>query len=160
MGGKGSSPKDPTELSLKAKKDKPFINVVIEKTPQPFLEELLGEINSLTGKSWSRPTLLLWSQLADFPSMKDMLPAQWSSFARAFMLDDALISGDVKVAAEARLRMAKYGIDPDDLMRMRIKITADEKPSQGVKTTPANRKLRLIKDLGGDGGNEKTGTAD
>lgn len=149
MAGKGRAPKDPMELARKNQPRKSFTDVVVGKVPQPSLEDLLGETNPLTQKPWSHPTLLLWSQLADFPTMVNLLPAQWSSFARAFMLDDALITGDAKMAVEARMRMSKYGIDPDDLMRMRVKITSDAFIPESSKPLSDARKARLLKIVGG-----------
>jgi hypothetical protein len=155
MAGKGRAPKDPSELSPKAKRDKPFTEVEAEAIAQPHLEDVLGEKNPLTGNHWSKPTLLLWSQLADFPSTANLLPAQWSSLARAFMLDDALISGDQKMAVEARIRLSKYGIDPDDLMRMRIKVsTPNDNAKQEIKSSTNGRKLRLLKAVGADDNKE------
>lgn len=152
MAGKGRAPKDPSELSARAKTDKPFKQVVIEAATQPLLEDVIGVNNPLTGMPWTRATLLLWSQLSDFPTTVNLLPAQWSSLARAFMLDDALIAGDQKMAVEARMRLSKFGIDPDDLMRMRVKVTTSEPALAESKALNNSRKLRLLKSVGGNDG--------
>ncbi len=156
MAGKGRPPKDPSELARKDKPRKPFVEIDVDFSSQPLLEDLLGTFNPLTGDAWSRATLLLWSQLADFPTTANLLPAQWSSFARAFMLDDALIAGDKKMAVEARMRMSKYGIDPDDLMRMRIKVTSSEPAVASAKALGGARKTRLLKVVGSIDGKEST----
>lgn len=150
MAGKGRPPKNPSELAAKSKRVKPFTETFTEFAPQPLLEDLLGRVNPLTGIAWTRASLLLWSQLANFPTTKNLLPAQWSSLARAFMLDDALIAGDQKMAVEARMRMSKYGIDPDDLMRMRVVVSNSE--NQNVEAPPMTprRKARILKLVKGD----------
>lgn len=124
MAGRGPAPKDPRKRARTNEGPVPFRIVPVTPAGQPTLEHLMGETNPLTAAPWSRPTLLLWDQLKDFPTTAALLPAQWSSLARAFMLDDALISGDAKMATEARLRIQKYGIDPDDLTRLRVQIVA------------------------------------
>ena len=71
------------------------------------------------------------------------------------MLDDALISGDQKMAVEARMRLSKYGIDPNDLMRMRIKVSApNDNAKQEIKSSTNGRKLRLLKAVGADDNKE------
>ena len=159
MAGKGRAPKDPSELSAKAKKDKPFNEVVVSFSTQPLLEDVIGVNNPLTGMPWTRATLLLWSQLSDFPTTVNLLPAQWSSLARAFMLDDALMAGDQKMAVEARMRLSKFGIDPDDLMRMRVKVTTGEQIYPETKSLTTSRKTRLLKIVGGNDGIAKESTA-
>ena len=61
---------------------------------------------------------------------------------RAFML------GDLKQAAELRLRVAKFGATPEDRMRLRLQITAPSEAKPEPTKTPASaagRKDRLLK---------------
>lgn len=105
--------------------------MVAEPCPQPALTKVAGRINPMTQQAWLPQTYELWRNLGIFPTLaKGMQPAQWDMLARAVMLDDASLT-EPKYAAEARLRFSKYGIDPDDLLRLRIQIVAaDEAESR------------------------------
>ena len=142
MAGRGPAPKDPRKRARTNEGPVPFRIVPIVPAGQPTLVYLLGESNPLTGAPWTRPTLLLWDQLKDFPTTAALLPAQWSSLARAFMLDDALISGHAQMATEARLRIQKYGIDPDDLTRLRVQIVAADEAESKPLVVPKSRARR------------------
>lgn len=130
MAGVGPAPKDP---SKRARRNKgPEMRVVeVEPADQPSLEELFGSENPATGEEWNPATLRLWGELGEFAKVQLLQDAQWSLLARAMILDDALVSGELKYAAEARLQLAKFGIAPDDVARMRIQFAqadeADEK---------------------------------
>jgi hypothetical protein len=127
MAGRGPAPKDPNKRARKNSDPIPLRVVHKDPATQPELADLLGETNPLTGGPWHQATLRFWQHLAEFPTTTNLQDAQWSSLARAMMIDDAMVSGETKLAAESRLRLAKYGIDPDDLARLRIQIVqADE----------------------------------
>lgn len=127
MAGNGPPPKDPAKRARRNKDTMGMRVVEVEPTDQPSLESLFGELNPATGEPWKRATLMLWEQLGEFARVQLLQDAQWSLFARAMILDDAVISGELRHAAEARLQMAKFGIAPDDLARLRIQFAqADE----------------------------------
>lgn len=130
MAGRGPAPKDPNRRARRNKDPVPLRVVQADPDPQPELTALLGESNPLTGEPWREPTLLLWRQLGEFPTTSRLQAAQWSSLARAVMIDDAVVAGDAKLASEARLRLAKYGIDPDDLARLRVQIVAADEAEE------------------------------
>lgn len=113
--------------------------------PQPELWDLIGAFNPMTEESWNPITLDLWKALGEFPTIAAGLQsAQWHMLARAMCLDDASLV-DPKWAAEARLRLTKYGIDPDDLLKLRIQIVAadeaEERRRQG-KLPPSGGSAR------------------
>jgi hypothetical protein len=98
--------------------------VVADPVPQPELEDILGDYNPMTGEAWHEQSYNLWAHLGEFPTIAAGLQsAQWDMLARAVALDDASL-GDPKLAGEARQRFQKYGVDPDDLLRLRIQIVA------------------------------------
>lgn len=115
--------------------------VTVKPTVQPKLSDVLGDENPLTGEPWRFWTVAFWEQLAHFPSTKNHLPAQWSSLARAMAFEEAALLGHAP-AAEGRLRVAKHGVDPDDLMRLRIlMVEADvaEAKAPAKKTAAAKK---------------------
>lgn len=144
MAGKGPAPKDPTKRARRNSDPIPMRVVVAEPVEQPSLTELLGKVNPLTDTEWHQATLLFWGQLSEFPTTAELQPAQWSSLARALMIDDAMFSGKTGLAAESRLRLAKYGIDPDDLARLRVQIVAADEAEErrGPRPTRSARERR------------------
>lgn len=130
MAGRGPRPKDPAKRARRNADPIALRVVVAEPADQPSLAELLGQTNPLTGVAWQQATILFWQQLAEFPTTANLQAAQWSSLARALMIDDAMVSGDPKLAGEARLRLAKYGVDPDDLARLRVQIVAADEAEE------------------------------
>lgn len=105
--------------------------IVAESVPQPHLFDLIGGLNPVTGEAWMPQTLDLWEHLGEFPTIKNGLQAaQWDMLARAMMIDDAALTNPKDYASEARLRLAKYGIDPDDLLKLRIQIVAADEAEQ------------------------------
>ncbi|HJT91699.1 MAG TPA: hypothetical protein VJ777_07105 [Mycobacterium sp.] len=104
--------------------------LIAEAVPQPDLWELIGNRNPMTNESWLPQSMDLWEHLGEFPTIaKGLQAAQWDMLARAVALDDASWS-EPKWAAEARLRFAKYGIDPDDLLKLRIQIVAADEAEE------------------------------
>jgi len=54
------------------------------------------------------------------------------------MLDDAVMEGDARFASEARLQIAKFGITPDDVARLRFVLAQAE----GAEDANAERSER------------------
>jgi hypothetical protein len=140
MAGRGPAPKDPNRRARRNADPIPLRVVHADPATQPELTDLLGKRNPLTGRAWRPATLLFWKHLGEFPTTANLQSAQWSSLARAVMIDDAMLAGETKLAAESRLRLAKYGIDPDDLARLRIQIVAADEAEE--KRGPAVAQAR------------------
>jgi hypothetical protein len=119
--------------------------VVADAVAQPDLFELIGSRNPMTDEAWMPQSIELWRNLGQFPTIsKGLQAAQWDMLARAVALDDASWS-EPKWASEARLRFSKYGIDPDDLMRLRIQIVAADEAEErrrGPKVPPDGSQSR------------------
>ena len=148
MAGKGRPPKDPSTRARRNADPVPLRIVHADPAEQPTLVDLLGEVNPLTGAPWQTATVLFWQQLGEFPTTSGLQAAQWSSLARAMMIDDAMVSGETKLAAESRLRLAKYGVDPDDLARLRVQIVAADEAEDKRdprRTTSARKRYGDLK---------------
>lgn len=133
MAGRGPAPKDPSRLAGHgaAKKRAGQIRVVeVDPTDQPSLQELFGDENPATGLEWSKATLRFWGEIGEFVKVQLLQNAQWSLLGRAMILDDAVNRGELKLASEARLQIAKFGIAPDDMARMRIQFAAAEEADE------------------------------
>lgn len=116
-----------------------------DAVPQPELWDIMGSTNPMTDEAWHPVSLDLWRAIGVFPTIVGgMQEAQWHMLARAMCLDDASLA-DPKWASEARLRFTKYGIDPDDLLKLRIQIVvadeAEERRRVG-KSSPSGSQTR------------------
>lgn len=96
----------------------PLRLIEVEPTPQPELP---------VGVDWHPQTILWWHMWGQSEFAKDFTDAEWS-----FLTDTALIhntfwsDSDMRVAGELRLRAAKFGVTPEDRVRLRIQVLAKE----------------------------------
>ncbi len=133
MGGTGPLRKPDDR---KARRNKDVIPLrVIERTPEPQPELPLGV-------EWHVQTVLWWhiwgrSELAD-----DFTSLEWAYLTETALLVNEFWNGDMKVAAELRLRAAKFGVTPEDRARLRIQVVTaanveDAREARG--NTPSSR---------------------
>jgi hypothetical protein len=103
----------------------------------------------LPSGSWPDQTVSWWQTWRTSPMAQTFGPTDWD-----FLLDTALLhaemwSGNLSVAGELRIRMAKFGATPED--RLRLKIIVDTEVDQVKETSraiPTDRKRRLLKAVG------------
>ena len=94
------------------------------------------------GESWHPQTVEWWTAMRGFPLLADEPEVGWQ-----FLIDTALMhhvmwtKGRWEVAAELRLRAAKYGATPEDRMRLKIKVI---RPS----SQPASSASAGVTDIG------------
>lgn len=137
MAGKGLPPKDPSQRVRR--------NLTAELT----IVEADGEAHGPDlpdGIDWPDATLEWWRTWRYSPQAQTFTDTDWS-----FLLDTAVLhmefwDGDRSVAAELRLRAAKFGATPED--RARLKITVGDPKSKPAPRTQAKkageRKGRLL----------------
>jgi len=103
----------------------PLRIVEVEPTPQP---ELPSSVD------WHPQTILWWHMWGQSEFAKDFTDAEWS-----FLTDTALIHNefwtntDTRVAGELRLRAAKFGVTPEDRVRLRIQVVAAQEAEERVE---------------------------
>lgn len=142
MAGNGPAPsptkrrrnKDPIETT----------EIVVDGAP---VDELAGfDLPPMQEGTWHPMTQALWLALRRSPLLTDEPELGW-----LFLLDTALMhhtmweKGRWEFAAELRLRLAKYGVTPEDRARLRIKITTPSKekaPAADASPTAANSRRR------------------
>ena len=109
----------------------PVMRVVeAEPVPQPDLPDV----------EWPARTLEWWSMWGESPLSAEFTSTDWSELMDTALLHAAYWSGDLKVAGELRLRVAKFGATPEDRARLRIQFaTADRAESAAPKSVPASR---------------------
>ena len=126
MAGKGPAPKDPSQRARRNKTPGTTV-ITIDAAKQPTLVRAIGKVNPATGEPWSKFTLTFWKQLGAFPTLQNIVDAQWSMLALSMMLLDKWVAtGDDYTAKELRLQLAKFGIAPDDIARLRYSFAIAE----------------------------------
>lgn len=123
MPGRGFPPRDPKTLVGGARKQKiaELRTLEAQAAPQPPLPD-----HQPTGLRWPEQTVEWWQMWAESPLSAEFTRNDWSELLDAAILHGRLWSGDVKVAAELRLRVANFGATPADRARLRIQFaTAD-----------------------------------
>ena len=125
MAGRGFAPKDPSARPRPKTKDAlDPIKVRADGVHRGFAldNELLPE-----GEIWHRATQRWWANWRASAQATSWVEADWD-----FLVDTALLhhrmwtDGAPALAAEIRLRVAKFGATPEDRMRLRMTIEADQ----------------------------------
>ena len=79
------------------------------------------------GVDWHPRTAEWWSMWGESPLAPEFTANDWSELMDAALIHSGFWSGDTKLAAELRLRVAKFGATPEDRARLRIQFAqADE----------------------------------
>lgn len=100
---------------------------------------------------WPDETLSWWVTWRGSAQAKTFTPTDW-----AFLIDTAVLHaefwlGDRSVAAELRLRAAKFGATPEDRARLKIEVVVDpRKPDPAPRPRAAKaRRERLLRAVDG-----------
>ena len=141
MAGRGSAPK-PT---LSRPNDQARREAALTKVAAD------GDVRGpeLPAGNWPEQTVAWWQTWRTSPMAQTFGDTDWS-----FLLDTALLhaemwSGNLAVAAELRLRAAKFGATPEDRMRLKITIDTDaERIKSASPAIPTDRRRRLLKAVG------------
>lgn len=125
MGGVGRPPKDPAKRARRNKDVVPLrvLDAVVADKPElPEFEvqvKVDGEIE-YEQFSWPVATRTFWDMLDYHPLVGEFTDMDWSYLLDTARLHAAFWQGDIKLAAELRLREAKYGFTPEDRARLRL----------------------------------------
>ena len=137
MAGRGPAPKDPDKRRRR--------NATVPMNELAQDDEVRGpELPG--GISWPDATLAWWNTWRTSPQAQAFTETDWSFLLDSALLHARLWKGDVGVAAELRLRVAKFGATPEDRARLRMSITepdpAGEKPRPGAPRKSRYEHLR------------------
>lgn len=132
MAGRGPAPKDPNRRA-RTNKDPVALRVIhADPVGQPDLPEFDLEIavdGAIVSQKfeWPERTREWWEMWADSPLSTEFTSTDWSELLDTAVLHARFWKGDVKLASELRLRVAKFGATPEDRARLRIQFAqADE----------------------------------
>lgn len=134
MAGRGPAPKDPKRRARRNADPSPTQTIRFEPCEQP---ELPPDVD------WHPRTREWWDMWRDSPQAENFMATDWD-----FLMDTALMHHAMwskqqwTLAAEVRLRVAKYGATPEDRARLRMQFAdADEKDSKRTQV-PSSRERR------------------
>lgn len=145
MAGRGPAPKDRTE---RVRRNLPDEFTVIADDGKVHGPELPDDLD------WPAATSAWWETWRRSPQAQTFTDTDWS-----FLLDTAVLHaefwlGNRALAAELRLRAAKFGATPEDRARLKIEVGDPGKVSRPRSLQPKqvkDRRERLLKAVG-DGG--------
>lgn len=125
MAGTGRAP-SANSRGLAKNPDRRFTSIAITPAKQPTLLRVMGAENPATKEPWLPATKKFWRAIGSFPTFQNLVEAQWILLASSMIYADAMFSGDLRAGQELRLQLAKYGISPDDVARLRISFAVAE----------------------------------
>lgn len=122
MAGRGSAPKDPDKRARRNKDPVPLRVIEAQPVEQPPLPTFY--VYDEDGKRrlfrWPERTKQWWEMWRDSPLSAEFTETDWSELLDTALLHARFWRGEVKLAAELRLRVAKFGATPEDRARLRI----------------------------------------
>jgi hypothetical protein len=90
---------------------------------------------------WPAQTVAWWRMWDESPLSAEFTANDWSELMDTALIHARLWSGDIKAAAELRLRVAKFGATPEDRARLRITFAqADQADEKRSKAPPRERR--------------------
>lgn len=100
------------------------------------------------GLAWHPRTTAWWDTWRRSPQAQTFTSTDWDFLLDTAMLHSELWSGNPAVAAELRLRTAKFGATPEDRLRLRLEIETETKEAPKGKPMTADRRRRLLSVVG------------
>ncbi|BDB58972.1 phage terminase small subunit [Rhodococcus rhodochrous] len=146
MAGRGPAPKDPSKRVRRNAEPAPLRIIPATREPQPPLPAVWFT-DEVTGKKkrfqWPARTKHWWQMWRDSPLSEDFTSTDWSELMDTALLHARFWNGEIKLAAELRLRVAKFGATPEDRARLKIQFAAaDEAEERRTKPTGGARERR------------------
>lgn len=144
MAGRGPAPKDPGRRARTNKDSVPLRVITAEPVAQPELPDFEIEVDGeLVEFVWPARTREWWRMWRDSPLSREFTSTDWSELLDTAVLHARFWRGDVKLAPELRLRVAKFGATPEDRARLRITFAqADEADEKRAVPKPSSRARR------------------
>lgn len=144
MAGRGPAPKDP---DARRRRNQSGDLTVVASDGKVHGPELPGSLE------WPAATTDWWETWRRSPQAQTFTETDWSFLVDTAVLHAEFWLGDRSLAAELRLRAAKFGATPEDRARLKIAVgDPGEKPApRGLQPKTKARRERLLKAVG-DGG--------
>jgi hypothetical protein len=141
VAGRGPAPKDPSKRRRRNAAEPETVITPDDELRGPELPEGVLGVNTKTGEltEWHPMTLLWWKTWRESAQAQTFTDTDW-----AFLIDTALMhhsmwdKGQWTLAAEVRLRAAKFGATPEDRARLKLKVDDPMPARQAPAQSPAN----------------------
>lgn len=100
---------------------------------------------------WHPRTVAWWQTWRTSPQAKTFLATDWDVLAETALMHTRLWNGEVSIAPELRLRVAKFGATVEDRLRLKMLIDTDvdEAAASSKAAMPADRRRRLMSVVNG-----------
>lgn len=120
---KGPAPKDPSRRRRRNSDPMGRTTLRYDPAPQP----------KLPGKAagWPARTRQWWRMWGASPLAEGLTAVDWDYLIDTAYLHAAFVQGNMSVASELRLRVAKFGATPEDRARLRIDMAPVGPTGQG-----------------------------
>lgn len=145
MAGRGPAPKDPSKKVRRNAEPAPVRIIPAIREEQPPLPAVWfpDESGKKRRFQWPARTKHWWAMWRDSPLSVDFTSTDWSELMDTALLHARYWNGEIKLAAEIRLRVAKFGATPEDRARLKIQFAAaDEAEERRAKPTGGARERR------------------
>ena len=146
MAGRGPAPK-PAGQKVRRNAD-PVPTQVVAPDDQVRGPELPASM------AWPEQTVKWWTTWRTAPQAKTFTSSDWDFLLDTALLHAELWAGNGAVAAELRLRVAKFGATPEDRLRLRMQIETEQDAAKAATATnmTKQRRERLLKVVASDNG--------
>jgi hypothetical protein len=95
---------------------------------------------------WHERTIAWWQTWRRSPQAQAFAETDWDVLAETALLHTRMWNGEVSIAPELRLRVAKFGATVEDRLRLRMLIQSDIDEVKTAKPAMAtDRRRRLLK---------------
>jgi hypothetical protein len=153
VAGRGPAPK-PAGRRARANKDPLGVTVLpaCEPSEAPDLPDFhIEKDGQLVDFSWSPLTKQWWKTWCESPQASLFTSTDWQELLTTAIIANRFYRGDMTVAGELRLRVAKFGATPEDRARLRIVFAdADEKEAKRAPGTSARERYGKLRAVGED----------
>jgi hypothetical protein len=149
MAGRGPAPKDPSKRA-RTNKDVLQLRVVeVQPVEQPELPSFsimvtVDEQLMTQEFEWPAMTQDWWAMLAHHPLANEFIETDWSYLMETARLHAEFWMGKLSLAAELRLREAKYGFTPEDRARLRIQFAQATEAEVSVASKVRSSRDRFV----------------
>jgi hypothetical protein len=94
--------------------------------------------------TWHERTLAWWDNWRRSPLSQTFTTTDWDFLLDTALLHNDLWAGNTGVAAELRLRVAKFGASPEDRLRLKVEVTDEVAAAKAEPRVDSDRKARLV----------------
>ncbi len=142
MAGRGPAPKDPNRRAPRNSEPAPQTLLRFEHSEPPELPDFrVHDGEELVEYQWPERTREWWGRWRNSAQAEHFSSTDWEFLLDTALLHARLWSGETTVAAELRLRGAKFGATVEDRARFRMQFAAaDEADAQ--RPTPVGKSAR------------------